>query len=143
MGAFNKDEGRVNSSILLYSLQLSKTLLDLKFSYSVSLSRKVFHTICVCIKFHNFPCTSLSVFNNNSVYFSILLVLVTIKFDDLEKVHQQANYANTIIHAIADSLNHVSLRIEETNRTAKTIIPSTSHADNISKPFFRTHSIPK
>ena len=31
----------------------------------------------------------------------------TIKLDNLKKVHQQANYTNTILNTIADQLNHV------------------------------------
>ena len=39
-----------------------------------------------------------------------------VKLDDLKKVHQQLDYTNTILHTIADQLNHVSIRIEETKR---------------------------
>jgi len=40
-------------------------------------------------------------------------------------------------------LNHVSLRIEETNKVVKTSIPSTSYTDTISKPFFEMDSLLK
>ena len=66
-------------------------------------------------------------------------------FDDLKKVHQQDNYTNTILNIIAEQLNHVSVRIEETHKVAKASIPKSipSHADNISHPFFKIDSIPK
>ena len=68
----------------------------------------------------------------------------TIKLDDLKKIHQQANCTNIILNTIAEQLNHVSVRIEETHKAAKQIpkqIPT--YADNISKPFFKMDSIPK
>ena len=36
-----------------------------------------------------------------------------VKLDDLKRVHQQANYINTILNTIAEQLNYVSVRIEE------------------------------
>jgi len=68
----------------------------------------------------------------------------TVKIDDLKKVHQQANYTNTILNTIAEQLNHVSIRTEETHKAVKQIpkqIPT--YADNISKPFFKMDIIPK
>lgn len=40
----------------------------------------------------------------------------SIKLDDLKKVHQQVNYTNTLLHTIADQLNHVSIKLEETKK---------------------------
>jgi len=71
----------------------------------------------------------------------------TVKLDDLRKVHQQANYTNTIVRTITTQLNHVSLRIEATKQpstiTMPSTMPSTSYTDQISKLFFKTDSIPK
>jgi len=63
---------------------------------------------------------------------------------DLQKVHQQLNYTNTVITTIASQLNHVANRVEVT----KTQHPSTSktnenYANNISKPFFKVKSVPR
>ena len=65
----------------------------------------------------------------------------TVKLDDLKKVHQQANYTNTILQTIAEQLNQVSIQIAEAKRK-QIINPSTSHQDSVSKPFFKTDRLP-
>jgi len=70
----------------------------------------------------------------------------TIKLDDLKKVHQQLNYTNTALTTMATQLNHVAIRIEETKK--QVLVPSippegSSYANSVSKPFFKTDSIPK
>jgi len=65
----------------------------------------------------------------------------TVKLDDLKKVHQQANYTNTILQTIAEQLNQVSIKIAKAKRK-QTINPSTSHQDSVSKPFFKADSVP-
>ena len=74
-----------------------------------------------------------------------------VKLDDLKKVNQQANYTNTILNTIAKQLNHISVRMENQNKVASNKATSTSqtpkpynnYADNISRPFLKTDSIPK
>ena len=66
----------------------------------------------------------------------------TVSCADLQKVHQQLNYANTAISTIATQLNHVANRVEET----KVQIPSSfshpeTYANSISKPFFKVESV--
>ena len=66
----------------------------------------------------------------------------TVKLDELKKVHQQANYTNTILQTIAEQLNQISIQIVEAKRK-QTINSSTSHQDSVSKPFFKTNSVPR
>jgi len=66
----------------------------------------------------------------------------SVKLDDLKKVHQQVNYTNTILQTIAEQLNQVSTQIAEVKRT-QIVNPSTSHHDGVSKPFFKTNSVPR
>jgi len=44
---------------------------------------------------------------------------------------------------MANQLNHVVLRIEETNKQTKIPLQGLSYAKSISKPFFKTDSVPK
>jgi len=66
-----------------------------------------------------------------------------VKLDDLKKVRQQVNCTNAILNTMANQLNHVALRIEETNKQTKIPLEGPSYANSISKPFFKTDSIPK
>ena len=61
---------------------------------------------------------------------------------DLQKVHQQLNYTNTVISTIAIHLTHVANRVEAT----KVQIPSNfgtteTYANSIAKPFFKVESV--
>jgi len=72
----------------------------------------------------------------------------TIKLDELKKVHQQLSYTNTALTTMATQLNHVAIRIEETKKQVQVQVPSiplegSSYANSISKPLFKTDSIPK
>ena len=66
----------------------------------------------------------------------------TVTCADLQKVHQQLNYTNTVVSTIATQLNHVANRVEET----KAQIPNfagnaNNYANSISKPFFKVESV--
>jgi len=68
-----------------------------------------------------------------------------VKLDDLKKVHQQLDYTNTALTVVATQLNHVAIRVEETKMHVQ--VPSIpaedfSYTNSISKPFFKTDSIP-
>jgi len=70
----------------------------------------------------------------------------SVKLDDLKKVHQQLNYSYIALTTMATQLSHVGIRIKETKKQILIrSIPSegSSYTNTISKPFFKTDSIPK
>ena len=65
------------------------------------------------------------------------------RLDDIKKIHQQANYTNTILNTIARQLDHVSTKIDSTHKAIKIPKHQPSYDNTISKSFFKTDSIPK
>lgn len=66
------------------------------------------------------------------------------KLEGIRKLHHQANYTNSILNTIAEQMNTISTKL--TPSPGKPFVGNNSKStfiDDVSKPFFKTDSIPR